>query len=111
MYRRSGDIAIYVAPDRFEEAIVHYKTLFRVAEGDRSDDAVELRGTNFTIWIEKARGSTGVYHEWFTCDGAEARRLHETSGATITGSSSSGFYVEDQFGLSYHVFVEEEPEG
>lgn len=95
---------------QFEEAVRHYKTVLDTKEATRTDDSVELKGPNFTIYVEKSTGPVSVLHEWVTCDGEAARQAHLAAGSTITGESHSGFYVRDPYGMSYHVFVEEEPE-
>ena len=110
MFRRSRHISVEVLPDQLEEAVSHYKGLFGIVEENRTDDGVELAGSNFTIWIDVAKGRPQVTQEWVTTDGDAARTAVENSGGRITGESHCGFYVQDPYGMSYHVYVEDEAE-
>ena len=110
MFRRSRHIAISVLPGQVDAAVAHYKALFGLEEGSRSDESIELTGSNFTLWIDRTDKGPGVMQEWVTNDGPGARQAVEASGATITGDSHCGFYVRDAFGMNYHVFVDDEAE-
>jgi catechol 2,3-dioxygenase-like lactoylglutathione lyase family enzyme len=110
MFRRSRHIAISVMPDQVEEAVAHYRSLFGLEEASRTEDSIELVGTNWTLLIDRTDKDPGVLHEWVTNDGAAARRAVENSTATITGESHCGFYVRDPYGMTYHVFIDDEAE-
>lgn len=110
MFRRSRHISISVLPDQVDGAVSHYRSLFGLEEASRTEDSIELVGSNFTLWIDRTDKAPGVQHEWVTNDGPAARAAVEASGATITGDSHCGFYVKDNYGLSYHVFVDDDPE-
>lgn len=94
-----------------EEAIQHYCSAFGIEEVRREQGGVELVGTNFSLWLDVADGRPLVMQEWVTNDGDEARKRIVNAGGTVTSESSSGFYVTDPYGMTYHVFVADEPEG
>ena len=105
-FRRSSHVAVHVAPERIEEAVAHYKELLGVAEKSRSDEGIELVGPNFTIWIDKIDAGPAVLQEFAVTDGPAARAKVNASGAKIIGETKYGFFVEDPFGLAYHVYIE-----
>ena len=109
MFRRSNHISVQVRADELETAVQHYKDLFRLQEIGREAGSVELKGSNFTIWIDAAEKPV-VLQEFVTGDADEARRAVERSGGTVTGESPFGFYVTDPYGMSYHVYIEDEAE-
>jgi catechol 2,3-dioxygenase-like lactoylglutathione lyase family enzyme len=106
MFRRSSHISVQVPADRFEQAVDYYQTTFHLRLGKREPGSAELRGDNFTIWVDV--GSPDAVQEFVVKDGAAARRLLEAGGATILDETSCGFHVRDPFGLRYHVYVEDE---
>jgi hypothetical protein len=108
MFRRSSHIAIAVPTEDVEGAVAHYKGLFGLEEKSRSEDGIELSGNNFTIWVDRAQGKQTVLQEWVVKDRAAARAAVLASGATITGESSCGFYVSDPYGMTYHVYFDDE---
>ena len=97
-------------PGQLDEAVRHYQGLFGLEEKSRGKDGVELRGSNFTIWIDEDGARPPVRQEFVAQDAAEARRAVESSGGTVTGDTHSGFHVLDPYGLCYHVFIDDEPE-
>ena len=103
-------MSICVTSEELEEAISHYCGLFGIDVVNRTDDGVELCGSNFTLWLEVGVGGRRVLQEWVTTDGDQARLAIQGSGSTILGDSKSGFYVTDPYGLSYHVFVDDDAE-
>jgi hypothetical protein len=103
--RRSEHVAVVVPSEKVEAAILHYKTTLGVVEQSRSADGVELKGENFTLWIDATEDEPVVLQEFVPADPVASRALHESQGCEIYGESELGFHVRDPYGLRYHVWT------
>ncbi len=106
--KRSTHIALTISSERLDEAARYYVETMGLTKGESSPKAIELKGDNFTLWLDAGREQGPVLQE-FTLPAAEketARRRLAASGAEILGDSEHGFYLRDPYGLAYHVFLE-----
>jgi catechol 2,3-dioxygenase-like lactoylglutathione lyase family enzyme len=104
MFTRSSHISIQLPADRFEQAVAYYRDTFGLTEGKREEGSAEMRGENFTIWVDVAEPD--AVQEFNVKDGAAARAALLAGGATILSETEFGFHVRDPYGLRYHVWIE-----
>jgi hypothetical protein len=103
--KRSEHVAIRVPKDLVEQAVDHYTVTLGVVEKSRSSDGIELKGENFTLWIDASEGEHVVLQEFVSADPAASRALLEAQGCEIYDESVVGFHVRDPYGLHYHVWT------
>jgi hypothetical protein len=104
--RRSSHIAIRVAPERVEEAVSHYKAALGVIEKSRNEQGVELRGPDFTLWIDRAEQTPLVLQEFVAEGGDSVKDRLQSLGCVVFDEGKDGFHVRDPFGMNYHVWIE-----
>lgn len=107
--KRSEHVAIRVPKDLVEQAVNHYTVTLGIVEKSRSADGIELKGENFTLWIDATEDAPVVLQEFVPADPAATRTLHEAHGCEIYEESAVGFHVRDPYGLHYHVWTKLDP--
>ncbi len=109
--RRTSHIAVRVAPDRVEEAVVHYTTLLGAVRKNSEDGSIGLVGENFTIWIDPHESNGYPMQEFAGSGAAVEKQKFLDAGCEVFNESRDGFLVRDPFGMVYHVWIERDGKG
>jgi hypothetical protein len=110
MLRRSKNIVVYVSPDQYEGAVEFYRKAFGLTLEDKEPDIASLKGPNFMLYVEPKKPSGLNLQEFVPLEEMDAKTHLLNLGCKpieVDGSSDStdGFYVEDPYGLKYHVYT------
>ena len=102
--RRSSHIAVKVKQESLEAAVQFYKSMIGVEETGRSECEVELKGSNFILYISTSEAPL-VLQEFVATDPGELKARFEAAGCRTFDESEYGFHVSDPYGMSYHVWT------
>ncbi len=110
MFSRSKHIVVYVQPSQRKAATEFYRRAFGMEVEDEDSDLSTLKGQNFMLYVEQGTPAGLNLQEWSPQEGVDAEnhllnlgcKLIEVNGKTHSGE---GFYVEDPYGLRYHVYT------
>jgi len=112
MFHRSKNIVVYVDSSQSHEATEFYRRAFGMELQEQDPVMATLKGPNFMLYVEQGDPAGLHLQEWVPPAGVDAEKhlldlgckLIEVNGST---HSTDGFYIEDPYGLRYHVYTSE----
>jgi catechol 2,3-dioxygenase-like lactoylglutathione lyase family enzyme len=106
--RRTSHIAVRVPPDKAEAAEKFYTEALGLERRQQDTGEVGLFGENFVLWVDSSDHHHLALQEFAGRGAKAAKERFLALGCEVFDESPQGFHVRDPFGLSFHVWIEDE---